>query len=217
MTEISPAILTNDLSDFRKKYAELFALSHHFRMLHIDFADGVFVSSQTLMPKDLLFLKTSPLTLAAHFMTYHPANYLRAAEAAGFKYALIHFEAFPHKHQLDETLMFGEHLGLRMGLVLNPETKLHHAAKFVKRTGLVQLMGIHPGSQGRQFMPETLEKVKELRALSKNAIIVVDGGIKVGIAKNLAAAGANILVAGSAILKAENEEAAVEALQADLK
>src|SRR5437879_2811753 len=105
MTEISPAILTNDLSDFRKKYAELFALSPHFKKLHVDFGDGVFVPTQTVMPKDLLFLKASPLKLVAHFMAYHPEKYLRAAEAASFKYAFVHFEAFENKKQLEETLM----------------------------------------------------------------------------------------------------------------
>ena len=215
MVEISPAILTNDISDFRKKYAELFALHDHFHMLHVDFGDGVFVDSQTVMPKDLLFLANSPLTLTAHFMTYHPANYLRAAEAAGFKYALVHFEAFLHKHQLDETLMFGEHLGLKMGLVLNPETPLHAAAKYIQKIDLVQLMAIHPGRQGLQFMPQTLQRVKELRMLRKNVIICVDGGVKVGVAKQLAQAGANILVAGSAILKSENESEAIKSLKRD--
>ena len=98
MTEIVPAILTNDISDFRKKYAELFALGHHFKSLHVDFADGVFVPSQTIMPKDLFFLANSPFNLVAHFMAYHPQNYFRAAEAAGFRTALIHFEAFENKN-----------------------------------------------------------------------------------------------------------------------
>lgn len=217
MIEIVPAIMSNDVSDFRLKYAELFALSQHFRILHVDFADGVFVATQTVMPKDLLFLKTSPLNLSAHFMTFHPQNYLRTAVEVGFKTALIHFEAFNDKKQLEETFLFGEHLGLKIGLVLNPETKLHSAVKFITRAALVQLMSIHPGGQGRQFMPETIEKVKELRALSKNVIIAVDGGIKIGIAKKLAQAGADILVAGSAILRAENEGEALEALEEDIK
>ncbi|GEM_PF-1397790 len=217
MTEIVPAILTNDLSDFRKKYAELFALSNYFKTLHVDFADGVFVPSQTVMPKDLLFLKNSPLNLVAHFMTYHPQNYFRVAEAAGFGTALIHFEAFSDKKQLEETILFGQHLGLKIGLVINPETRLHEAAKFLTKITFVQLMGIHPGAQDRKFMPETIEKVKELRALSRNVIIAVDGGIKVGIAKQCVKAGADVLVAGSAILKAENEQEAIEALKSDIE
>src|SRR3989338_6452088 len=154
MTEIVPTILTNDISDFRKKYAELFAFHEHFKSLHVDFADGVFVETQTIMPKDVLFLARSPLYLIA---------------------------------------------------------------KFIKKIGLVQIMSIHPGAQGREFMPEILEKIRELRALSKSVIISVDGGIKAGIARKCAEAGANILIAGSAILRAENEEAAIEALKEDIE
>src|SRR5258708_4922665 len=69
MTELIPAILTNDISDFRKKYAELFALSDHFTKLHVDFADGRFVDNKTIMPHDLGFLKSSPFTLSCYIET----------------------------------------------------------------------------------------------------------------------------------------------------
>lgn len=218
MAELVPAILTNDVSDFRKKYAELFALSHHyFSKLHVDFADGVFVPNETVMPKDLGFLTASPLTLIAHFMTYYPEKYLRSAEAAGFRWALVHFEAYENKKQLEEVILFGQHLGLKVGLVLNPETKLHNAAEFLAKIKLVQLMGIHPGFQGRAFIPETLEKISELKKLTKDVIIAVDGGVKVGVARKCVEAGADIIVAGSAILRSEDEEAAIEALKADIE
>ena len=217
MTELSPAILTNDIADFRKKYAELFALSHYFKTLHVDFADGVFVKTQTIMPKDLAFLATSPLTMVAHFMTYHPQNYFRSAQVAGFRTVLVHFEAFENKKQLEEVIMFADHLGLKIGIVLNPETKLHEAAKFIKLVPMVQLMAIHPGTQGQAFIPSTIEKIKELRTSNRNVIIAVDGGIKVGIAKQCVTAGADILITGSAILKSEDEEEAIEALQEDIK
>ncbi|HTL39728.1 MAG TPA: hypothetical protein VL306_02865 [Methylomirabilota bacterium] len=217
MTEISPAILTNDISDFRKKYAELFALSHFFQKLHVDFADGVFVSNQTVMPADLAFLKASPFTLVAHFMTYHPEKYFRSAKTCGFQYALIHAEAFEDKKQLEHALLFGEHLGLKMGLVFNPFTDFRKFSSLYSKIQMIQLMGIQPGAQGREFMPATYERLKELKNLTKNVIISVDGGIKIGIASKLAANGANILVAGSAILRAEDKEAAIESLQADIK
>ncbi len=216
MAEIAPAILSNDISDFRKKYAELFALSHHFRQLHVDFIDGKFLPQKTLMPGELCRLK-APFEFTAHFMTLNPKNYFALAKNEGYSTVLFHFEAFENKQEILSTLDLAKTLGLRAGLVLNPETKLRDAAKFIPRFQIIQLMSVHPGSQGQEFIPETLDKIRELRSLTKSVIISVDGGIKVGIARRIAEAGANILVAGAAILKAEDEEASIEALEHDIK
>ncbi|OGE81450.1 MAG: hypothetical protein A3H72_01275 [Candidatus Doudnabacteria bacterium RIFCSPLOWO2_02_FULL_48_8] len=217
MAEIAPAILSNDVSDFRKKYAELFALNHLFSKLHVDFIDDEFIRNKTVMPKDLVFLKSSPLTLMAHFMALEPQKYFEDAKAVGFSWVIVHHEAYREESELAEAIALAKKIGLKIGIALNPETPLYTAAKFLTRVDLIQHMGIHPGAQGRPFIPETIEKVKELRALTKNVIICVDGGIKVGIARQCAKAGADILVAGSAIFRSEDEEMAIEALQADIE
>lgn len=217
MTEISPAILTNDVSDFRKKYSELFGLSHHFKMLHVDFADGDFVPNKTIMPHDLGFLKSSPLTLVAHFMTYNPQKYFWDAKKAGFKWVLVHFEAPDTAAELEHIIDHAKSMRFQVGLVVNPETRLHSLGKFIEKVQMIQVMGIHPGFQGREFIDETLGKVRELRALSNSVIIAVDGGVKVGIAHNLARAGAEILVAGSSIVHAHDPKAAIEALKKDIQ
>lgn len=217
MTELSPAILTNDISDFRLRYAKLFALSHYFTKLHIDFIDDEFIHNKTVMPADLKFLRTSPLTLVAHFMTLTPEKYFEDAKDAGFKWVMFHLEAFKRDSEIDPVIEKARNLGLKPGLVINPETPLHMAGKFLLKIDLIQLMGIQPGFQGRPFMLSTIGKIAELRALSKNVIIVVDGGIRVGIARQCAKAGADILVAGSAILKSEDEQLAIEALKADIE
>lgn len=216
MAEIVPAILTNDISDFRKKYAELFALSHYFSKLHIDFIDDEFIHNKTVMPKDIGFLKSSPLTLMAHFMTLDPQKYFQDAKDAGFSWVIFHFEAFKKESEISEAIKAARKLSLQVGISINPETPLFMLGKFLTKIDLVQFMGIHPGFQARPFMPSTIEKIKELRALSKHVIISVDGGVKVGIARQCAKAGADILVAGSAILRSEDEELAVEALKADI-
>jgi ribulose-phosphate 3-epimerase len=217
MVEICPTILSNDLSDFRKKYAELFALSHHLKTLHVDFIDGRFLPNKTLMPADLGFLANSPFILVAHFMTLSPQNYFIDAKDFGFRQVIIHLEAFKRDSEIEETIAQAKRLDLKIGLAINPETPLHWIGKFLSKIDSVQLMSVHPGAQGRSFETSTLEKIKELRALSKSVIISVDGGIKVGIARQCAKAGADILVAGSSILKSENEEEALEALQADVE
>jgi ribulose-phosphate 3-epimerase len=217
MIEISPAILTNDVSDFRKKYAELFGLSHYFTKLHVDFIDDKFIHNKTVMPSDLGFLKSSPLILVAHFMTLEPQKYFEEAKAAGFKWVIFHLEAFQDDSEIDSVIAKAKKLDLRAGLAINAETPLHAAGKFIQKFEMIQLMGIHPGFQGRPFMSSTFDKIKELRSLSKSVIISVDGGVKVGVARQCAQAGANILVAGSAIGRSEDAEMAIEALKADIE
>lgn len=217
MAEIIPAILTSDISDFRKRYAELFALSHYFTKLHIDFIDDEFIHNKTVLPEDLQFLKSSPLTLMAHFMTFEPHKYFRDAKDAGFSWIIFHFEAYKKESEIDEAIKLANALNLKTGLSINPETPLFMIAKFLTKVDMIQFMGIHPGFQGRPFMMATIEKIRELRALSKSVIISVDGGVKVGIARQCVKAGAQLLVAGSAILKSEDEEMAIESLKADIE
>ncbi len=217
MTEIAPAILTNDINDFRKTYAGIFALSHYFIKLHVDFCDGEFVPSKTVMPMDLGFLKASPLFLVAHLMTLNPQIYFADAKNAGFKWVIFHFEAFNSDDEIKNAIRTADSMELRPGIAINPETPLHLIAKFLPLVGIVQIMGIHPGFQTRSFIPSTVDKIRELRALSKNVIIIVDGGIRVGIARQCANVGADILVAGSAILRSEDEEMAIETLKLDIE
>ncbi|MEJ0021318.1 MAG: ribulose-phosphate 3-epimerase [Candidatus Doudnabacteria bacterium] len=217
MTEISPAILTNDISDFRLRYGRLFALSQYFTKLHIDFIDDKFIHNKTVMPADLGFLKSSPFLLMAHFMTLTPEIYFEDAKNAGFKWVLFHLEAFNHDSEIQPVIERAKSLGLKPGLVINPATPLHLAGKFLKEVDIIQLMGIQPGFQGRPFMVSTIAKIVELRSLSKSVTICVDGGVKVGIARQCAKAGADILVAGSAILRSEDEELAIEALKVDIE
>lgn len=216
MPELIPAILTNDISDFRKKYAELFALSHYFTKLHVDFVDGEYLPNKTVMPDDLPKFN-APFTLMAHFMTYDPEQYFSHCKVLGFSWVIIHYESFHLKTDIDLAIESARKLGLKVGLALNPETKPYQVAVFIRRVDMLQLMGVHPGAQGRPFEYETLEKVRELKKLSKNVIICVDGGAKVGIAKQLAEAGADWIIAGSAIAKADHPKQAIEALLEDIK
>lgn len=216
MSEIIPAILTNDISDFRKKYAELFALSHYFTKLHVDFIDGEFLPNRTVMPDDLPKMN-SPFELMAHFMAYEPDQYFSHAKVLGFKWVIIHYEAFHLKTEIDLAIAAARKLGLKVGMAINPETKPYQIALFIKRVDMIQLMGVHPGEQGRPFEYETIEKVKELKKLTKNVIISVDGGAKVGIARQLAEAGADYIIAGSAIAKSPHPKQAIEELLEDIK
>ncbi|MBX4187748.1 MAG: hypothetical protein KW793_01270 [Candidatus Doudnabacteria bacterium] len=217
MPEIIPAILTNDLSDFRKKYAELFALGHYFTKLHIDFVDGQFLPNRTLMPDELPKMTNAPFELMAHFMAYDPDQYFSHCKVLGFKWVIIHYEAFHLKTEIDDVIDAARKLGLKVGLAINPETKPYQIALFIKRVEVIQLMGVHPGAQGRPFEYETLEKIKELKKLTKSVIICVDGGAKAGIAKQIAEAGADWIIAGSAIVKSDHPKQTIEELVAEIK
>ncbi len=216
MTELAPAILTNDISDFRKKYSELFAISHYFKYLHVDFIDDVFIQNKTVMPKDVTFLNTSPLVLIAHFMTLEPQKYFDDAKKAGFKYVVFHLEAAKNDEEIDQIITSARNLGLKVGIALNPETPVYKLGKYLSEIDIVQLMGVHPGAQGRTFIDSTVDKVSEVRSLSKTINIIVDGGVKIGIAHDLAAAGATIIVAGSSIFKGDDKQMAIEALKVDI-
>lgn len=216
MAEIIPAILTNDISDFRKKYAELFALSHYFKRMHIDFVDGEFLPNKTVMPDDLPKMTNAPFELMAHFMTYEPDQYFSHCKVLGFKWVIIHYEAFHLKTDIDDVIDAARKLGLKVGLAINPETKPYQIALFLKRVDMIQLMGVHPGAQGRPFEYETLDKIRELKKLMKSVIICVDGGAKIGTAKQIAEAGADWIIAGSAIVKAEHPKQAIEELVAEI-
>jgi ribulose-phosphate 3-epimerase len=214
MTEIIPAILTNDVSDFRKKYAELFGLSHYFTKLHIDFIDGDFLPDKTFEVKEMVGFK-SPLTLTAHLMVNNPKDYFDDAKKAGFTYVIFHFEVFENPDLIQETIDEAKKLGLKVGLALNPETKLFEAAKYLSKVEVVQLMSVHPGAQGRSFEVNIFDKIKELRKLSRSVIICVDGGIKVELVRGCVLAGADWLVVGSAIWHADNQKMAIQALEAE--
>jgi ribulose-phosphate 3-epimerase len=153
----------------------------------------------------------------AHFMAYDPSQYFGHAKVLGFKWVIIHCEAFHLKTEIDDAINAARKLGLKVGLAVNPETKLHQIGLFIRRVDHIQLMGVHPGAQGRPFEYEVLEKIKELKKLTKNVIISVDGGVKPGIARQLAEAGADWIIAGSAIVKAANPELAIEELLEDIK
>ncbi|HEX5429642.1 MAG TPA: hypothetical protein VFX17_01005 [Patescibacteria group bacterium] len=216
MAELVPAILTNDISDFRHKYADLLALGNYFSKLHIDFIDGNFLPDKTISPKDLSFLK-SPFALMAHLMAYNPEQYYDDLVRAGFKSALVHFEAFKTADEALSAIREGRGKGLSMGLAINPETPLHETAKILSRVNLVQIMGVHPGAQGRSFEPGTLEKIRELKSLTRDVIISVDGGVKLGIANRCEQAGADLIIIGSAILHSSHPKEALSAFKRELE
>lgn len=216
MVELVPAILTNDISDFRKKYAELLPLGNYFSKLHIDFIDGKFLPNASIQPDDLKFLK-SPFTLMAHLMAHNPQQYFQTLKEIGFVWAIIQYEAFSDNNAVADALVYGKALWLNMGLAIAPETPLHKVAKVLPNVNLVQIMGVHPGAQGRVFEISALEKIEELNKLTRNVVITVDGGMNLATAMKSVGVGADLLVVGSSLWKATHPKEALEAFKRELQ
>jgi ribulose-phosphate 3-epimerase len=191
------------------------ALSHYFTKLHVDFIDGKFLPNRTLMPSDLRFFK-SPFALIAHLMVEDPAQYFEILKQIGFAWAVIPYEAY-EPVELLSVLKIADHMGLRAGISLNPQTHLHQAAKVIKRAKMIQLMGVHPGAQGRAFEPGTLDKIAELKSLTSNVIIAVDGGMKPNIAAECQKRGADWIVVGSAIMGSDHPKVALDEFRLELE
>lgn len=216
MTEIVPAILTNDISDFRKKYSDLLPLYGLVTKLHIDFIDGRFLPEKTILPADL-DLKNSPFDLIAHLMVNQPEKYFYDLKLAGFSWVIFHWESFADKNDILGVIAEAKKLGLKTGLAISPETKLYEAAKFIHRTDLLQVMGVNPGAQGRSFEPEALGKIRELKNLLKHAILSIDGGIKPENVRQAVDAGANLVVVGSAITHSAHPKLILEKFKKEIE
>jgi ribulose-phosphate 3-epimerase len=169
--------------------------------IHVDVMDGHFVPNLTFGPKMVADLrKATRLPLDVHLMIERPEDWVARYVEAGAAYVTVHIEATP---DAGGTLAAIRQAGARPGIALNPETDPSRLVPYLDRADLVLVMSVHPGFGGQSFIPSALEKVRALRAAldarGSSAELEVDGGIKPENAKDIARAGASVLVAGSAV------------------
>ena len=180
-------------------------------MLHIDVMDGHFVPNITVGPFIVRAIrKITKLDLDTHLMIEHPENYIKSFADAGSNSITVHAEACPDN--LAEVIRQIHGLGVRCGVSLRPPTALAVIEKHLKDVDLVLLMTVEPGFGGQAFMKHVMPKVRELRE-KFDKDIQVDGGINQKTAKEAVAAGANVLVAGTAIFGSPDAAKAIEALR----
>ena len=204
---IAPSILGADYGDLNKYLKKFEPFCDWF---HVDVMDGNFVPNLTIGPVVVAGIKTKR-PLDCHLMINNPHLYIQAYAAAGASAITIHVEASKHVMADIEKI---KKAGCRAGLALNPETPVEKISKFLPHVDMVLVMSVHPGFGGQKFMPEVIKKVRWLRQHYPNLDIEIDGGIDDKIASLAVKAGANILVAGSYILKNKNPRKAVEKLRA---
>lgn len=182
--------------------------------LHVDVMDGRFVPNLAFGPGVVRSLAGVGLPVIAHLMTVHPEDIMPVFVDAGASYVTFHLETTPHPHRL-----LGEirRRGAKAGLAINPGTPVAAAGELAADLDLLLIMAVNPGFGGQAFIPAAIGKVSQAAALlaasRSSAVLEVDGGVGPANAGPLAAAGCNVLAAGSSIFAAEDIGAAVASLR----
>jgi ribulose-phosphate 3-epimerase len=187
--------------------------------VHVDVMDGRFVPNITIGPMIVEAVRRSTRALVdVHLMIVEPERYLDAFAHAGADVITVHVETSPHLHR---TLQHIRALGKKAGVSLNPHTPEENLRYVLSEADLILVMSVNPGFGGQSFIPSALPKLQSIRRMideSGYAIdLEVDGGVKPGTARQVVEAGADVLVAGSAVFNTSDYRVAIQALRADTK
>src|SRR5437867_12828683 len=213
MVDIAPSILSADFSRLGEQIATVERAGAS--LLHVDVMDGQFVPNITVgLPIVKAISHATRLPIDAHLMIVEPGRYAEQFVAAGAKMVSIHIEADPHAHR---TLTAIRSAGALAGIAINPATSLSALDEVLKFADYVLLMSVNPGFGGQEFIPASLDRVRRLRKMidegGLKTRIEIDGGIGPDNIAEVAGAGAEIIVAGSAIFGAKDPAAAVRELR----
>ena len=173
---------------------------------HLDIMDGRFVPNISFgFPIIKQINKLSKKPLDVHLMIVEPDKYLEEFQKAGADILTVHYEACTH---LNRTLVKIRDLGMKAGVSINPHTPVWVLEEIIDYADLILIMSVNPGFGGQKFIPQTYDKIKKLKRMinehENKPLIEVDGGVNTSNAKALTEAGADVLVAGSAIFRSEN-------------
>lgn len=211
--QIAPSILS---ADFARLADEVAAVERAGAdLLHIDVMDGHFVPNLTIGPPIVESLrKVTKLPLDVHLMITNADAFIPEFARAGANYLTVHVEACPHLHRTIQSI---KELGVKAGVTLNPATPVHSLQEILAEVDLVLIMSVNPGFGGQKFIASCLAKVKAVRQMldriGSHALLEVDGGVKAENAAQVLEAGADVLVAGSAIFSGSDYAARITALR----
>ena len=202
--QISPSILSADFSNLEKDIKKLETAGAD--MIHVDVMDGHFVPNITIGPPVIKALRNkTSLPFDVHLMISPVHKYIKDFANAGADIITIHPEATPNlQESIDEIKSFKK----KVGISLNPDTKIDIIEDYLNKVDLILIMSVYPGFGGQKFISDVLEKIKSLKDLKDkkklNFDIEVDGGINFSNFKSVIDAGANVLVSGTTIFKENN-------------
>ena len=210
---ISPSLLAADFGNLARDVEMLNRSSADW--MHLDVMDGVFVPNISFgFPVMQAIANVARKPLDVHLMTVQPERYIENVKDLGARIMNVHVEASPHLHR---TIQQIHSAGMLAGATLNPSTPVEMLEDVIEDLDLVLIMSVNPGFGGQKFIEHSLKKVEKLRSMidfcGSGALIEVDGGVNVDNAPLLVKAGADALVAGSAVFNAPDPEAEIEALK----
>jgi ribulose-phosphate 3-epimerase len=215
MVKIAPSILSANFAKLGEEIRDVEQGGADY--IHVDVMDGHFVPNITIGP--LIVEAIRPITklpLDVHLMIEHPDRYIPTFAKAGADYLSVHVEACPHLHR---TVHLIKECGVKAGVVLNPHTPVAMIEHIIDDVDLVLLMTVNPGFGGQKFIHSVLPKIKRVAQLAKERNleieIEVDGGVNAETARLCIEAGANVLVAGSAIYNERDRAAAIRAIRGE--
>ena len=211
--KVAPSILSADFSRLGEEIGAVEAAGAD--IIHVDVMDGHFVPNITIGPLVVQAArKVTKLPLDVHLMIENPERYVADFAKAGADYLTVHVETGYHMNRLIQSI---RELKVKSAVSLNPATPLSVLDYILPDLDMVLIMSVNPGFGGQAFIPSALEKVRELRelitALGLKTEIEVDGGVKPENAADIARAGADILVAGSAVFGAKDHGAAIRGIR----
>ncbi len=214
MTMVSPSLLSADFGNLQRDIEMLNASECDW--YHLDVMDGVFVPNISFgFPVMQAMAKHATKPLDVHLMIVQPEKFIKEVKALGARVMNVHYEACTHLHRVIQSIKAE---GMMAGVTLNPHTPVSVLEEIAPDLDLVMLMSVNPGFGGQKFIPSMVEKTRKLRELldrtGSKALIEIDGGVNRETGKLLVDAGADVLVAGSAVFGVPDPVAEVAALKA---
>ncbi|MBS7785791.1 ribulose-phosphate 3-epimerase [Flavobacterium sp. CYK-55] len=206
---IAPSVLSADFGNLQRDIEMINQSKADW--FHIDIMDGVFVPNISFgMPVLEAITRHTQKTVDVHLMIIDPDRYIKNFAALGANILTVHYEACTHLHR---TIQAIKAEGMKAGVALNPHTPISVLEDIIQEVDLVCLMSVNPGFGGQSFIENTYQKIKKLKTLievkNAKALIEIDGGVSDKNARQLSAAGADVLVAGNAVFKDENPAEAI--------
>jgi ribulose-phosphate 3-epimerase len=212
--KVSPSILSADFAKMGEEVESLEKCGADF--VHCDVMDGVFVNNITFGLKMVADIrKRTSLPLDCHLMIVNPEKYVERFAKAGADIITVHYEAC--KETLADTLKLIKSTGVKCGAVINPDTPVSAIKDVIPLCDMVLIMSVFPGFGGQKFIPEALDKLREVKKivqeLGKEIDIEIDGGVTADNVAEIIEAGANVIVAGSAVFNAFDRAEAIAKLK----